>query len=137
MANIGAVIDLNDSAGAALAGATKTDSFDTQWVALKGKQRYGFYVQLGTVAGTTPTWNADLEASYDGGTTVDTDHPVAVNSDTGGVMAQLTSSDEVDFKWFDNPWPDNDNLMVRLEVTIGGTSESFGIDKLKLVTSDY
>jgi hypothetical protein len=140
MANRDIKIAMADSGGTSLTGATKTDSFDTAWYSLNGLEYFGFVFDIGAVSGTSPTLNTDVEFTMDGGTTVFTEFPVATNLEAGAgvttniaTLSEITTSDAQLTKYWLNPFPNDNDIKVRLECTVGGTGESFAIDNIYLV----
>jgi hypothetical protein len=140
MANRDIKIAMADSSNATLTGATKTDSFDTAWYALDGLEYFGFVVDIGAVSGTSPTLDIDVEFTMDSGTTVFTEFPNAANAEAiAGIstnaagFTQITTSDAQAAAYWQNPFPNDNNIQVRLECTVGGTGESIAIDNIYLV----
>lgn len=140
MANRDVKIAMEDSDGATLTGATKTDSFDTAWYSLSGLEYFGVILDLGAVSGTSPTLDIDVEFTMDGGTTTFTEFPTGANTEaiagvgTGAAgLTQITTSNAQVMMYWVNPFPNDNDLQVRFECTVGGTGESFGIDNFYLI----
>jgi hypothetical protein len=113
---------MNDSSGNQLSALTKTDSFDTAWYSTGGCSRIGIVVITTNSGGTSPTLDIDFEFSPDGGTTTVPIMGDAANSETQMAMAQITGDDQ-QMIWHECGYPAASRW--RLEVTIGGTSETF------------
>ena len=145
MANRDIKIAMSDSAGTNLSGVTKSATFDTAWYSLNGLEYFGFVLDLGAVSGTSPTLDIDLEFTMDGGTTVFTDFPPAVNDETENItttnsgisFTQMVTSDQQTTMYWVNPFPNDNNIKIRLECTIAGSSPTFLIDNWYLVARRY
>jgi hypothetical protein len=140
MANRDIRVQLEDSSGNSLEGVTKSASFDTGWYSLNGAEYFGFILNLGAISGTSPTINIDVEFTMDGGTTVWTEFPNAPNAESitgvttnAGVFTEISTSDQQASVYYVNPFPNNNNCKVRLEVTFGGSSPTVVINDAYLI----
>lgn len=113
---------IKTAAGAVIDGVTTTASFDSEWLSMSGAQRIGFIISAASST-SSPTWDADLEYSPDGGTTVVVSPPEAMASETAADIQQLAGDGTV-MKCFEVCAPENKNSRVRLEVTFGGSGGS-------------
>lgn len=134
----GFVRELLDTASVAYAGTAMTASEVSESINVKGYLFVGLGIDLGTVSGTSPTLDADLEISFDDGS-VWFNLPEDVNSTTQAAMTQKTSTGEKEFKYFAVPSVETAGVnpgerpLLRVQFTVAGTSPSFGIDNIYLV----
>jgi len=113
---------IKTAAGAVIDGVTHSASFDTEWLSASGAQRIGFIISAASST-SSPTWDADLEFSPDGGTTVVVSPPEGMASETAADIQQLAGDGTV-MKQYEIVGVANKNARWRLEVTYGGSGGS-------------
>lgn len=123
---------LRDSSGDPIEGETKTTTFQSESLQLKGYLFVGLFLKVSSVTGSSPEFDVDVEISPDNGTTW-YNMPQDINSTTQAAMTQLTAAGQ-EFKMFAVPalaTADTEpgvNAVVRFVFTIAGTSPSFDVD---------
>ncbi len=104
-------------------GQTVTATSQTTAIDVEGGMYCDFRLFMGTCTGTTPTLDADLEVSIDGGS----------NYYKVGSIPKLDESDDdiviARVAFIPKPASGQTVTKVRLNYTVGGTSPSYGIDK--------
>ena len=133
MSRTGAVVAINDANGATFAGQDVTADEQSAWYDLKFDW-FMLVLDLGTVAGTSPTLDVEVQCSFDGGTTAIAFYPQTFgNTQTFAQLDQHTGTG-VGMGYFRNTMPNGaGNPKVRFNMNVGGTSPSFGIDTFRLV----
>jgi len=127
---MGVFIALKDDAGATLSGATKTADDFSETINLRSS-RFGFAIDCGTVSGTTPTLDAKIEWRATPSGTWQTTFPVASgNAQAAAQLPQCTTTGDQKIAWFENPFPSDVDIELRLFIDIEGTTPSFDIDNL-------
>ena len=145
MANRDIRTQIATSAGVVLEDTTQSATFDTAWYSLNGAEYFGFVLNLGAISGTSPTIDIDVEFTMDGGTTVWTDFPPAANDETenatgtnsGFSFTQITTSDYQVMAYWVNPFPNDNNCKVRLEVTLGGSTPTIYVNDAYLIARRF
>jgi hypothetical protein len=94
-------------------------TFDTMPVAPKGAQRVGLYVSVSAVTGSSPTFDIDLEQSFDKAASW-AEMPQSADVETVAELTQITATGNV-FRWFEFIG-DVEFARIRGEFTLGGSS---------------
>lgn len=88
------------------------------------------FQSVGTVSGTSPTLDLDIEGSFDGGTTWY--ELTALAGTAASNWTQVTASTNKQVRRYEGPIPP----MIRAVATIGGTTPSFGTHVVTAVLGD-
>jgi len=129
--------DLEDSAGAKWNAAAHTATFTSEVLNLGECDRWGILLDVGTVSGTSPTLNIEVQTSFDGGTTWLDTYPTQAASGSQANLAEITASTEISEVWDRHIPCERPNApvlgggsftpRVRFNCVIAGTSPSFTI----------
>jgi len=131
-------ITAKDTASAAFAGTTVTATEKSLGVKMGAYDQFGFWLDISTITGTSPTLDISFQWSEDSSNGVDGTWTSIVEnrqgSQTAAAMAQITTTTGANATFFVNP--SSIKGWVRANLTVSGTSPVYTVDSMYWILKD-